>query len=511
MAEPPRDAPLEGPAATMMEQPAAADRGRRSRAVFAGALAGFMYLIFLLKFDVISHYGAFNITYYDELADAFLAGQTYLLRDPPAELLALPDPWDPNTNGLYRGIPLQRKGDRFTGLHDLSLYHGKLYLQWGPLPALAIIPFRWLIGHDLPMGDVSLIVQTLAALGYAVVTLKLARLAGLPSSRLMTVLVMLLFVMFPIWTYNTRSAAIYDLGIYFAQFCLSGASLCLAGGFERLLDQGKKPGWLFAASSVLLGLAINCRIDLVLLGALIPGVFYIWMSTCSPRKTWLEMSTSALALGGPAAFLLACALLYNKLRFGGFLDIGQGWQLWGGLESMWRGKLQYLSFSRLSPNIISYFFLPPVELPQTGFFFVPPYLPLQKWLTPEEFAAYGDYYEITSGLFAVSPVTILSLLFPMFFFGRPPNARQARLRWILLLLFFAGVLTACLLILAPAVMRYSAQWTMWWLIASVLIALQIRGKLRSRGLQSAALLFDGSLIAATAWSCWLGICFMLVH
>jgi hypothetical protein len=39
--------------------------------------------------------GAGNVTFYDELADAFAAGQTNLLRDPPTDLLALPDPWDP--------------------------------------------------------------------------------------------------------------------------------------------------------------------------------------------------------------------------------------------------------------------------------------------------------------------------------------------------------------------------------------------------------------------------------
>src|SRR2546423_6617383 len=76
--------------------------------------------------------------YYALLTDAFRAGQTHLLVQPPAELLALPDPYDAAANRQLR-------------LHDASLYHGKYYLYFGPTPALVLfLPYRVLTGSHLP-------------------------------------------------------------------------------------------------------------------------------------------------------------------------------------------------------------------------------------------------------------------------------------------------------------------------------------------------------------------------
>jgi len=76
--------------------------------------------------------------YYALLTDAFLAGQTSLLVQPPAEMLALPDPYDPVANARLR-------------LHDASLYHGKYYLYFGPTPAIVLfLPYKLLTGSHLP-------------------------------------------------------------------------------------------------------------------------------------------------------------------------------------------------------------------------------------------------------------------------------------------------------------------------------------------------------------------------
>jgi hypothetical protein len=54
---------------------------------------------------VVKPYGEFNVTYYDELADAFLAGQTSFQRLPPAALMALPDPYSAKDNESFRVRP----------------------------------------------------------------------------------------------------------------------------------------------------------------------------------------------------------------------------------------------------------------------------------------------------------------------------------------------------------------------------------------------------------------------
>src|SRR5712692_5662699 len=76
--------------------------------------------------------------HYNLLSDAFLAGRLSLLVEPSKELLDLPDPYDPSLNAKFR-------------LHDASLYKGKYYLYFGPVPALTFfIPFRLILHRDLP-------------------------------------------------------------------------------------------------------------------------------------------------------------------------------------------------------------------------------------------------------------------------------------------------------------------------------------------------------------------------
>ncbi len=65
--------------------------------------------------------------YYWMLAQAFQKGQTSLLVEPSPELLQLANPYDLS----------QRKGIDY--LWDTTLYHGRYYLYWGPVPAVLAI------------------------------------------------------------------------------------------------------------------------------------------------------------------------------------------------------------------------------------------------------------------------------------------------------------------------------------------------------------------------------------
>ena len=78
---------------------------------------------------------------YDLLTTAFLHGHTYLPISPPPGLLHLADPYNPVQNTPYQGA-----------YHDLSLYHGRFYLPWGPTPVLTLFaPFRIITGLRVSM------------------------------------------------------------------------------------------------------------------------------------------------------------------------------------------------------------------------------------------------------------------------------------------------------------------------------------------------------------------------
>ena len=81
-----------------------------------------------------------RLDFQNRQTDAILAGQLNLKVDVPPELLALPDPQDPVANAPYRS----------QGLHDLSLYDGRIYAYFGiALVLLPYLPFRILDVGDL--------------------------------------------------------------------------------------------------------------------------------------------------------------------------------------------------------------------------------------------------------------------------------------------------------------------------------------------------------------------------
>src|SRR5690349_12670670 len=70
--------------------------------------------------------------YFDLQANAFYHKQVALLEKPDPILLALSDPYD---------MELRSKSGA-QSIFDLSLYQGKYYLYWGPMPALLILPIK---------------------------------------------------------------------------------------------------------------------------------------------------------------------------------------------------------------------------------------------------------------------------------------------------------------------------------------------------------------------------------
>jgi hypothetical protein len=468
-----------------------------------------IFFIFSFEWNVIHPYGAFNVTYYDELADAFLAGQLHLLRTPSPEMMALPDPWNPATNEQFREAP-RIPGQRFQGIHDLSLYDGKFYLQWGPFPALFIIPLRFIAGHDLPMGRLVLIIETISALAYAMATIKLARLTGLPQSRRMKILIVLFFVLCPVWTFTLRTIAIYEAGIFFGQFCMSLALLSAVVAFDEKITHGKEKLWLLALASIFLGFMVNCRSNLALLGLMVPVILYVWSRIEIQPRPIRQMIGPALALGCPAMFLLISALVYNKIRFGSFMELGQTWQLWGGYASMWENKFHYLRLGRIVPNIW-YYFLSPVEINLSLLLIhIPAAVPASDWLSPEMSSIYDIYVARTSGLFILSPLTILTLFAPLLFLKKNTNRITDRARWIVLLLILSGVVVGFPLLMAPAVMRYAAEWCMWWVMAGTLIAIWIRDRLLLQKRRIVSRLFDAGLGLSILWSSWVGVSQLII-
>src|ERR1700690_254864 len=103
---------------------------KEKRFLLTGIISGLFILTFYVWITSVGHWNQWptRSNYYDALATSFRHGQLSLELTPNYRaLLALQNPYDPNLR---------------TGLHyplDVSLYKGKFYLYFGPVPALMLL------------------------------------------------------------------------------------------------------------------------------------------------------------------------------------------------------------------------------------------------------------------------------------------------------------------------------------------------------------------------------------
>ena len=242
--------------------------------------------------------------FYTLLSDAFLAGQTSLLLKPSAEMLALPDPYDPLRNEGFR-------------LHDASLYHGKYYLYFGPTPALVLfMPYRVLTGSHLPA---SIAVALFCTGGFAfscALFFLLVKREQWDCPRWLTSIAMLSLGTAPGIAFLLVRASFYEVAIS-AGYCFVMAGFLLTA--HSLLEDSPRTLSLIGAG-LCFGLAAGCRPNLAVLAilmALLVG--------------WRTRSYRVRALGFVAPILLCGLMLaaYNYARFQNPFEFGIQYALLG--------------------------------------------------------------------------------------------------------------------------------------------------------------------------------------
>jgi hypothetical protein len=285
--------------------------------------------------------------YYNQLTDAFLHGQTSLRRKPDPGLVALPDPYDPAANEPYRFPPNPAEKT-----HDLSLYHGRFYLYWGPTPVLTLyLPWRL-----LPLGELS---QSLAAaifsgagFLFALGFLRLLQRRYAPDAPLWSRLVAVLAVgLGNVAPYMLRRPEIYETAIA-AGYCFLFAGLWLmASGATR----APPSWWRVGAGSLCLGAAVGARPDLgIVAGLLAAGlVAGLWLTGRLPDPR--ERVRAASAALAPLAVCVVALLAYNAVRFDSPAEFGQRYQL-AGVEV---AKQDRYDLAFLPPGLYFYLVAPP--------------------------------------------------------------------------------------------------------------------------------------------------------
>jgi len=290
----------------------------------------------------------FNTTqtdYYNQVANGFLNGELSIPTLPPAGLVHLPDPYNPVANGPYQGGI-----GGIGGIHDLSLYHGHLYLSWGPTPVLTLfIPWRILGLGDLEANLAALIYSVVGlAFAFALLELLIARFlptvgsvkAALGGIALATSSVVPLLL---------RRPLIYEDAISCAYCFICGGLYFLV--FGLLSSKGRT--LLLILGSASLGLAVGARFEILVLGVVILAVAY-FVDRRSRSLSRARRARQGLAVIVPWAVCVLLVFAYNFVRFGNPLQIGSSYQL-AGIDPT---KTPFEQLGYVTPSIYYYVFAP---------------------------------------------------------------------------------------------------------------------------------------------------------
>lgn len=374
--------------------------------------SAYLWFIQLGQRDVLREYD-----YYIELARGFKDGHLYLEEKPSAALLSLENPYD-------YGLRKEKGVEDFTW--DLSLYKGKFYIYWGPVPSVLVMFFsrKWLDR----IGDFHLALVFASSL-YIYMVLLLStywrRSFSTSPAWLLFLLLLVGGLSTPI-TIMLKGAKIYEAAILGCQFFFIGGCFWL---YRFMLD-GDKKAWLVLLASIHWALAVGTRVIVLPAVAFAAGFTILYIYKNVPYKAIKDFSNYFLALSLPLVVVGAGLAIYNFARFESIFEFGLTYQL----ANVDYTQFQHVfSLSRVQQNLYIYF-LHPIKILSRF-----PYLHRVEYLNSNDRMA---------GLLYVAPFIILSIpviwLFESHF--KPERSLSTELdaragRWLYNLFACSGVVS----------------------------------------------------------------------
>lgn len=331
--------------------------------------------------------GSHGGDYFNLQTDAYVDGQLNLPVKPNPRLLALKDPLDPTQNAPFRG-----------DVFDLSLYHDKLYLYWGPTPVLTLfLPWRVLPFGDFPPALATALFAWVGLL-FSVLLLRFLVRRFLPETPTwMEVLAAVGLALCNIAPFILLRPAVYETSIAGGYaFALAALFFLLSGSLGATVSRRR-----LALGSLCIGLAAGSRPNMGLL-ILVAAGLWLWLVLSRQDIDWRERLRSAAVLLGPALVCFVALAIYNKARFDSFTEFGNRYQLNGtGVSTLGFGRLSWM------PPGLYYFLVAPPRVTLAFPFIALPPPPGYPGTNP---ADYANPVEITGGVLTCFPIIILGLI-----------------------------------------------------------------------------------------------------
>jgi hypothetical protein len=395
--------------------------------------------------------------HYNALADGLLHGRASLLTPPDPGLLALKDPYDPVANASYR----------LAGAHDLSLYHGRFYLYWGPTPALTLfIPFRVLGVGEMP-APLAAVIYSFAGLIFSLLLFRFLVRRYVPDTPFwMQFAGVVALAVGNTAPFILRRPDIYEVAIA-AGYCFMFAGLyfLLTGALRD------RPSLVrLALGSASFGLAVGARPpQLIVAFSTVLVLAYLIRAGKAPLRS--DKLRLAAAVLGPIAVAGVLLLIYNYVRFDSFTEFGQRYQL-AGVEV---AKRKMFDLAYIVPGLY-YFLISPVRwavaFPYAHL--APP--PFYPGSVPKQY----DGVELVGGVLANMPILLLLAALP--FALRRSSGRSRELLTVAAGLGVAGLMIVVLVswTLWGATMRYEMDFSALLLVPALLTWYVLAARTRER-------------------------------
>lgn len=252
--------------------------------------------------------------YFPLVVEGWLQGRLDLPLPVSEDLLNLADPYDAEANE-----PFRYAGE--LGIHDLSLYQGRLYMYWSPAPALiAFLPWRLLTGSGLSTAW-SVWAFTLGGWLFASMLLLQIVRRSLPQTG--SVITCIALTTVGICNFSAivlQRPTVYEVSISAAYFFTSLAWWQLSLVFFQSPMRRMRP---LTIASLAFGLAVASRPSWIVASPVL--LIALW----DIRREWRcpSFRIALVRAIGPLSFCVMILLLLNVARFDDPLEFGMRYQL----------------------------------------------------------------------------------------------------------------------------------------------------------------------------------------
>jgi hypothetical protein len=408
------------------------------------------------------------------MARAFLAGDLDL-GPAPEGLVALSDPWDPDSNRSFRSE---------NALHDYAYYEGRIQSPFGPAPAiLTHVPYRLLTGNALDPSVTTLLWSIgLFMASFAAYRMLVARFTKHRPPWADLAAVAALGLAGPVlWLVSIGRS--YEESIACGAFLLMFAVVLLA---RATTDVDRPSVAALAGAGLALGLAAGARPHLLGAGILI-ALTALWLLRRRPQRWRFGL----IALSGPYVLVILALLAYNHARFGSPFEFGTSFQMAG----MDLREYPLFDPAYITPNLADYLLGGPrfqVDWPHVR-------------LLENTFANDPSYHtnEPVAGVLTTFPVIAIGLRCLPLAIRSTTSTRSAIVFQLGALLTVAfGLLAAISLPFSTSTMRYTVDFVPVLALVAVVAAVVTFGRASDTGTHR---LLRRTWLIALAWSSVVGV------